>query len=113
MNEEIELTDEDIQEVSFDVSEERVKELEDQGIILNYKILSRPVDTRTDNQKVLDAFNSQRARLVSNHLMMPLLRNTLTRDRVQDTSGNPKIGFITLAAHGALIEDRNVKRRLN
>lgn len=113
MNDEIELRDSDYQVLSTEVSVEREKELLDQGIILNYKIVSNRSDHRSDNEKFLEHYQCQRVRYTFNKVLMPLLIKSANREKTQDISGDAKTKYLILAIRGTQAEEASDRRCLN
>lgn len=110
MNDEIELFEGDYQLLSSDLSEEREKELADQGIILNYKVVSNLNDPRSDGEKIMAHHNNQRARYNLNKVLVPLLIDSVKKGKTQDTIGNAKTKYLVTAVQGALVEEHLAKR---
>jgi hypothetical protein len=73
----------------------------------------KPEETNSDSQKILAAFDRQRARHYLDEILMPLLRNAVKKEKAQDRSGNQQKEFLVRAVHGAFIEDQNGKRSVN
>ena len=102
-DESIELTDTDCTVVSTDFSPEREKELEGQGIILNYRIVSSPIDPRSDNDKRLAHYQTGRAKHYVDNLLVPMIRHSVRNPF--DVIGSSAMQYTLSAVRGSMAAD--------
>jgi hypothetical protein len=100
----VELTEADYVVVSTNFSPERAKELEDQGIILNYKIVSGPSDPRSDHDKVLAHYHASRAKHHMGNLLIPLICHS-SKNPTDDVIGHPATQYVLFSARGHLASE--------
>ena len=68
---------------------------------------------QSSSEKILDAFDHQRARHFLDNLLIPAIRQSTSINNKQDRSCAPMSNYMVMAAHGAAIEDRDTKRNVN
>ncbi len=80
---------------------------------VDYVSSENTVKVSQDNQKVLDSYHQGRAKHFLNSLLVPMIKESVKKDRNQDTRSNSDLNFMCLAGQGASCEDKASKYLCN